>query len=50
MSAEEIPIIPDEDTSEPEDSRIYQEVGWGVAAWQAQVRAIVLHALNQWPK
>ncbi|HKD04494.1 MAG TPA: hypothetical protein VKB79_01215 [Bryobacteraceae bacterium] len=50
MSSEEIPAIPDEDTSDPEDSRIFQEVGWGVAAWQAEVNAIVSHALNQRPK
>jgi hypothetical protein len=50
MSAEEIPTIPDEDTSDHEDSRTFQEVGWGVAAWQAEVRAIVQKALNQQPK
>jgi len=60
MNADEIPIIPDpiipdpiifdEDTSDHEDARMFQEVGWGVAAWQAEVRAIVLLALNQQPK
>ena len=50
MSAEDIPTIPDEDTSDYEDSRAFQEVGWGVAAWQEEVRAIVLQALNQQPK
>lgn len=50
MHAEEIPSIPDEDTSDHGDSQTFQEVGWGVAAWQAEVRAIVSQALKQQPK
>jgi hypothetical protein len=47
MNADKIPIIPDEHTSDHEDAWTFQEVGWGVAAWQAEVRAIVSQALNQ---
>jgi hypothetical protein len=50
MDADEIPIIPDEDTSDHKDLRTFQEVGWGVAAWQAEVRAIVSLTLKQQPK